>query len=80
MVNEPLFLVHAEQSGTQMYQNPKHGNLAMHRAMAQVGECIPQYRPPRALQEPTVDMRGLENLVKEDETSIQDALAALGHA
>ena len=48
--------------------------------MAQVGECIPQYRPPRALQEPTVDMRGLENLVKEDETSIQDALAALGHA
>ena len=78
LVAEPLFLMQAEQPGMRgAMMDPTRGNLAMHEAMSQVQSCLPAPRPPRALPEPIQDMRGLERLWVEDQTSVHEALAKL---
>jgi hypothetical protein len=81
LVAEPLFLVHAEQPGDSLLgrgpNRGNRGNRAMHRSMRDVNRCVPKPRPPRALPEPIQNMKGLERLWVEDETSVHDALAKL---
>ena len=78
LVAEPLFLVHAEQPGVRGAMiDPSRGNRAMHAAMRDVYKCVPKPRPPRSLPEPIQNMTGLENLLREDHSSVQEALAKL---
>jgi hypothetical protein len=78
LVAEPLFLVHAEQPGVRGAMiDPRRGNRAMHKAMRDVYRCVPKPRPPRSLPEPIQNMKGLENLWREDHSSVHEALAKL---
>ena len=78
LVAEPLFLMQAEQPGMRGAMiDPTRGNLAMHQAMHEAQTCVPPPRPARALTEPIQNMRGLERLWVEDQTSVHEALEKL---